>query len=75
MKVLHVIMDLRRQAGGPARSAQGLVAALCRAGVDAWIWALNGDEAWIEGVRRKLKCCMLIASQNIWRHERAAIMV
>ena len=35
MKVLHVITGLGRSAGGPARSVQGLVAALCKAGVGA----------------------------------------
>ena len=30
---------------------QGLVAAECAAGVDAWVWAINGGEPWVEGVR------------------------
>ena len=52
MKVLHVISGISRRAGGPSRSSQGLVAAECKAGVDAWIWPLDGAEPWIEGVRR-----------------------
>ena len=52
MKVLHVISGISRKSGGPARSSQGLVAALCKAGVDAWIWPLDGAEPWIEGVRK-----------------------
>ena len=51
MKVLHVITGISRKGGGPSRSSQGLVAALCKAGVDAWISALDGSEPWIEGVR------------------------
>ena len=51
MKILHVITGLSRSAGGPARSVQGLVAAECAAGVDAWVWVINGGEPWVEGVR------------------------
>ncbi len=53
MKVLHVISSLRRSGGGPARSAQGLVAGLNAAGVEAWLLSLkHGDEPWVEGVQR-----------------------
>ena len=52
MKVLHVITGISRSSGGPARSSQGLVAAECRAGVDAWIYSFDGADPWIEGVRR-----------------------
>ena len=52
MKVLHVVARMGRDAGGLARSSQGLVAALCKAGVDAWIWSLDGAEPWIEGARK-----------------------
>ena len=52
MKVLHVISGISRSAGGPSRSSQGLVASLCKAGVDAWIYPLDGSEPWIEGVRK-----------------------
>ena len=51
MKVLHVISGLGRGGGGPSRSCQGLVAAECAAGIDAWIWPLNGGKPWIDGVR------------------------
>ena len=52
MKVLHVIPGISRDSGGPARSSQGLVAAECCAGVDAWIYSFDGADPWIEGVRR-----------------------
>ena len=52
MKVLYVITGISRKAGGPSRSSQGLVAALCRAGVDAWIYPFDGAEPWIPGVRK-----------------------
>ena len=51
MKVLHVIGGIGRDAGGPSRSVQGLVAAECAADVDAWVWPINGGEPWVEGVR------------------------
>lgn len=52
MKVLHIITGISRSSGGPSRSSQGLVAAECRAGVDAWIYPFDGAEPWIEGVRK-----------------------
>ena len=52
MKILHVISGISRSSGGPSRSSQGLVAAECRAGVDAWIYPFDGAEPWIEGVRK-----------------------
>ena len=52
MNVLHVITGISRDSGGPSRSSQGLVAAECRAGVDAWIYSFDGAEPWIEGVRK-----------------------
>ena len=51
MRVLHVISGLGRGSGGPSRSCQGLVAAECAAGVDAWVWPLGGGKPWIDGVR------------------------
>lgn len=51
-KVLHIISSVSRDSGGPARSSQGLVAALCEAGVDAWIWSFDGSELWVPGARR-----------------------
>ncbi len=51
MKVLHVISSLSRESGGPSRSAQGLVAGLNRAGVEAWLMTLRrGDEPWVGDV-------------------------
>ena len=52
MKVLHIITGLKRNSGGPPRSSQGLVAAECSAGVDAWIYPFDGNDPWIEGVRK-----------------------
>lgn len=63
MKVLHIITGISRSSGGPSRSSQGLVAAECRAGVDAWIYPFDGAEPWIEGVRKyKLKGVELSAA-------------
>ncbi len=52
MKVLHVITGIKSTSGGPSRSSQGLVAAECRAGVDAWIYSFDGAQPWIDDVRR-----------------------
>ena len=52
MKVLHVISGISRASGGPARSCQGLVAALCEAGVDAWMYSFDRAAPWVAGVRR-----------------------
>ena len=52
MKVLHAIGSISRSSGGPARSVQGLVAGLDRAGVEAWLLTLrHGDEPWVKGVK------------------------
>lgn len=51
MKVLHVISGISRKGGGPSRSSQGLVKALCEAGVDAWIHSFDQEEPWVDGVR------------------------
>lgn len=51
MKVLHVISGISKKSGGPSRSSQGLVAALCVAGVDAWIHSFDGAVPWVKGVR------------------------
>ena len=51
MKVLHAISGLGRGSGGPSRSCQGLVAAECAAGVDAWVWPIGGGKPWLDGVR------------------------
>jgi glycosyltransferase involved in cell wall biosynthesis len=52
MKVLHVISGISRESGGPSRSSQGLVAAQCAAGVDAYIWPLDNVDPWISGGRK-----------------------
>ena len=51
MKVLHVISGISKKSGGPSRSSQGLVAALCEVGVDAWIHSFDGAAPWVKGVR------------------------
>ena len=51
MRILHVVSSLSRSSGGPSRSVQGLVAAECKAGIDAWVWPLKGGKPWIDGVR------------------------
>ena len=55
MKVLHIITGISREGGGPSRSSQGLVAAQCQAGIDAYIWSFDGREPWFPGVR-SIKC-------------------
>ena len=52
MKILHAIPGISRKSGGPSRSSQGLVAALCKQGVDAWIYPIDGTEPWLAGVRK-----------------------
>ena len=53
MRVLHVISALSRNGGGPSRSAQGLVAGLNRAGVEAWLMTIrHGEMPWVDGVSR-----------------------
>lgn len=51
MKVLHIIPSISQDTGGPSRSCQGLIAELCRAGVDAWYYGFRGVEPWFAGVR------------------------
>lgn len=51
LKVIHVINSLRWECGGPVRSVQGLVAALERCGVEAWILAMTTDaKPWMDGI-------------------------
>ena len=52
MRVLNVVALMSQESGGLARSVQGFVAGLCQAGVDAWVWPLDGTEPWIPGVRK-----------------------
>lgn len=57
MRVLHIVSSLSRNAGGPARSVQGLVAGLNAVGVDAWLMAMKplGDP-WVDGAKEKFRC-------------------
>ena len=51
MTVLHIVSSVSRQAGGPARSVQGLVAAQCAVGVDAWLMTLKDlGDPWVRGI-------------------------
>lgn len=52
MKVLHVITGIRLKGGGPSRSSQRLIAVLCKAGVDAWIYSFDNADPWIPGMRK-----------------------
>ena len=53
MTVIEVVSGISRASGGPSRSVQGLVAGLCKAGVEAWLLTLRrGDEPWVEGIDR-----------------------
>lgn len=52
MKILHVIPGIGKKSGGPSRSCQGLIAALCKIGVDAYLYSFCGTEPWVHGVRR-----------------------
>ncbi len=53
MRVIHVISGISRSSGGPARSSQGLVAALNAAGVEAWLVSCAvGERPWLPGVTR-----------------------
>ena len=50
MKVLHVCSSLARDIGGPARSVQGLVAALNELGCESWLMALKPlGGPWLKG--------------------------
>ncbi len=52
MRVLHIVSLISRDAGGPARSVQGLVSGLCSIGVDAWLLTLKKRGLpWVEGIR------------------------
>ena len=53
MKVLHIIDTIAQKSGGPARSSQGLVAALNQAGIDAYLLSCSvGDEPWLMEISR-----------------------
>ena len=52
MKVIHIISSISRLNGGPSRSSQALVAALSKAGCDAWLLSCTvGETAWVDGVK------------------------
>ena len=52
MKILHIVSSISRDAGGPARSVQGLVAGLNNAGVEAWLFTLKKrGEPWVPGIK------------------------
>ena len=51
MRTIHVVKTLVQQYGGPARSTQGLVAALEAAGVESWLVSLeDGGDPYVKGV-------------------------
>ena len=51
MKIIHIVKTLAEQYGGPARSVQGLVAALEAKGVEAWLVSLeDGGAPWVKGI-------------------------
>ena len=51
MRVLIVCSSIARDVGGPARSIQGLAAALERSGVETHLLSLKPlDEPWVEGI-------------------------
>lgn len=59
MTVLHIVSSVSRNAGGPARSVQGLVAAQCAAGINAWLMTLRDlGDPWVAGISnyRCAKC-------------------
>ena len=64
MKVLHVISGIGETGGGPSRSSQGLVAALCKEGVDAWIYPFDNVKPWVSGVR-KFECSNVLSPQDV----------
>lgn len=52
MKVIHIISSISRLNGGPSRSSQALVAALSKAGCDAWLLSCTvGETSWLDGVK------------------------
>ena len=84
MRVLHVIPGICGTGGGPSRSSQGLVAALCKLGVDAWLYPFDNADPWIPGVHKftqtlstqTLKHFDLVHIHGIWdpRLHKAAVM-
>ena len=66
MKVQHVVARMGRDAGGLARSSQGFVAALCKDGIDAWIWSLDGAQTWFQDVRKAEIAAVGSRSRQPW---------
>ena len=55
MRILHVCSSLARDIGGPARSVQGLVAALNDIGCESWLMALKPlGGPWLKGTMNYL---------------------
>ena len=51
MRVVHVVKTLSIEYGGPARSVQGLVSALERNGIEAWLVTLeDGGAPYVDGI-------------------------
>jgi glycosyltransferase involved in cell wall biosynthesis len=51
VKILHTIGSIAANTGGPARSSQGLVAALQGHNVGAWLFSFTpGEVTWVKGV-------------------------
>ena len=56
MRALHAIPSIAESTGGPARSSQGLVAALETYGIETWLVSFDKkDTPWIDGVSH-FKC-------------------
>ena len=52
MRILHIICSIARHTGGPARSSQGLVAALQDAGIEtALMSCIAGESPWHSGIK------------------------
>ena len=65
MKVIHVVKTLAEEYGGPARSVQGLVAALELNGIEAWLVSLeDGGNPWIKGISN-YRCFGLKGSKGV----------
>lgn len=65
MTVLHIVSSVSRNAGGPARSAQGLVAAQCAAGIDAWLITLKDlGDPWVAGIKN-YRCAKCLGARGV----------
>lgn len=53
MKILHVIVGISHEGGGPSRSCQGLVSSLAAIGEDVALLTIrHGREPWVPGISR-----------------------